>query len=436
MSCAVILTALPVEYLAVRTPLSDLREEMHPQGTIYERGTFTANGHTWEVGIAEVGAGNAGAAVEAERAIAYFKPDILLFVGIAGGIKDVAIGDVVAATDVYSYESGKAGDGQEFAVRPKAGKSSYAIIQRAKAEARKGDWLQRISPTVTRKPKVHIAPIAAGEKVIASRESDLFQFIRENYNDAIAVEMEGFGFLSAAFAYPEIKAIVIRGISDLIKDKNKADPEAGTEEERQERASLHATAFSLEVLSRLCVNNELNPSKNAAGQDPKNSNHADLLKDVEQKHSQLAQLDQHIDPYLDPKLKEVLNWLTSRQSSLAERIVDKALESCPSLRQIVRKNERLEDRIYWEFEKYLESIHNALMTKHQDLLDQPAISPFLSREGILFSPEEMSLFKSEVGVFYSLACQELGTAFPKRYSEEIKLEFMEYIGNLRNNLPT
>jgi nucleoside phosphorylase len=76
MSCAVILTALPVEYLAVRAHLQALREEVHAQGTIYERGTFgTAE---WEVGIVEVGAGNVGAALEAERAIAHFKPDVIL----------------------------------------------------------------------------------------------------------------------------------------------------------------------------------------------------------------------------------------------------------------------------------------------------------------------------------------------------------------------
>jgi nucleoside phosphorylase len=248
MPRAVILTALPVEYLAVRNHLTNPQEETHPQGTIYERGNFVANGQSWEVGIAEVGAGNAGAAVEAERAIAYFKPDILFFVGIAGGIKDVAIGDVVAATDVYGYELGKAEE-QQFFTRPKAGKSAYALVQRAKSEARKGEWLQRLANSPTSQPRVFVAPIAAGEKVIASRQSDIFRLLRASYNDAIAVEMEGFGFLSAVFAYPDIKAIVIRGISDLVEGKN--DDSIEPERVRQEKASHHASAFAFEILSKL-----------------------------------------------------------------------------------------------------------------------------------------------------------------------------------------
>lgn len=258
MPRAVILTALPVEYLAVRTHLSSLQEEMHPQGTIYERGTFAANSQTWEVGIAEVGAGNAGAAVEAERAIAHFKPDVLLFIGIAGGIKDVAIGDVIAATKVYGYESGKVES--QFFPRPTVGQSTYAFVQRAKSEARKGEWLQRIFNGLESQPRVFVAPIAAGEKVIASRESDLYQFLRRSYNDAIAVEMEGFGFLSAAFAYPNIQSIVIRGISDLIEDKNAVDPKEGTEEERQGRASQNASAFAFELLAKLQIQSSQQPA--------------------------------------------------------------------------------------------------------------------------------------------------------------------------------
>ena len=63
--------------------------------------------------------------------------------------------------------------------------------------------------------------------------------------------MEGYGFLHAAFAYPHIQAIVVRGISDLIQDKNVNDLKEGTEVERQERASKNASAFAFEVLANL-----------------------------------------------------------------------------------------------------------------------------------------------------------------------------------------
>jgi len=244
MACAVILTAISDEYLAVRSHLSDLQEEIHPQGTIYERGKFSETNAVWDVGIVEIGAGNPGAEMEAERAIAHFNPDVILFVGVAGGIKDVALGDVVASTKVYGYESGKVE--QTFKPRPESGLSTYSLENRARAEARKGDWLRRLSVLPEPNPRVFVAPIAAGEKVIASTKSEIFQLLRSNYGDAVAVEMEGFGFLDAARASQQVSAMVIRGISDLIDNKAKVD-KAGY----QEIAARHASAFAFELLAKL-----------------------------------------------------------------------------------------------------------------------------------------------------------------------------------------
>jgi nucleoside phosphorylase len=246
MPCVVILTALSIEFLAVCNRVTDLQQEMHPQGMVYQKGKFVAEEQTWEVGIVEVGTGNVEAALETERAIAHFNPDILFFVGIAGGIKDVSVGDVVVATKVYYYESGK--QSEHVLTRPEMGQSAYALVQRAKREAEKLDWQQRVSKIPVLPPQVHVAPIAAGEKVIATKDSETFRLLKSHYNDAIAVEMEGFGFLKAAFAHPDIKAIVIRSISDLIDGKN--DDEIEPETERQAKAADHASAFAFEILAK------------------------------------------------------------------------------------------------------------------------------------------------------------------------------------------
>jgi nucleoside phosphorylase len=242
MPCAVIITSLPVEYLAVRKHLTDLREVVHPVGIVYEIGHFSS----WDVGIVEIGAGNPGAALEAERAIAYFNPEVILFVGVAGGIKDVELGDVVASTKIYGYESGNVE--QVFKPIPEIGLSAYSLEQRARAEARKTDWLQRLDGS-TLTPNVLVAPIAAGEKVVASTKSEVYKFIRANYGDAVALEMEGFGFLEAARANQNVSAMVIRGISDLI-DGKKVDG-AGY----QVIASLHASAFAFELLAKFNIEN-------------------------------------------------------------------------------------------------------------------------------------------------------------------------------------
>ncbi|ESA36631.1 nucleoside phosphorylase [Leptolyngbya sp. Heron Island J] len=246
---AVILTALRVEFEAVRAFLTNSHEVQHPAGNIYEQGVFTANGRTWEVGIAEVGMGDSVAALETERVISVFDPQVILFVGVAGGIKDVRIGDVVAATKVHNYEYGKAK--AEFEARTELGLSSYALIERAKAEARSHDqrWLKRLSMQPESMPEVRVGAIAAGEKVIASTQSSVYQFLRRQYSDALAVEMEGYGFLKAAHANAHrASAIVVRGISDLIDSKNDALNQP-PEDVRQVTASNHASAFAFQILA-------------------------------------------------------------------------------------------------------------------------------------------------------------------------------------------
>jgi len=243
---ALILTALPVEYQAVRAFLTAIQEVTHPQGTIYERGRFASDQQTWEVAIGQIGAGNAGAALEAERAINHFNPAVTLFVGVAGGLKDVQIGDVVAATRVYGYESGKADD-HEFLTRPDVGEADYRLIQRARAEANKRDWTARIQgPVSDPPPQVFVGPLAAGEKVLSGVESATRRLLRSHYGDALAVEMEGRGFLQATHANNTVAALVIRGISDLLAGKQWADAQGS-----QTQAARHASAFAFQVLSQL-----------------------------------------------------------------------------------------------------------------------------------------------------------------------------------------
>ena len=257
LSRAVILAALPVEYKAIRLHLTQL-EEMSHRGTVYERGYFLSErSRLWEVLIAEIGPGNKRAAVEAERAINYFNPRVALFVGVAGGVKpkDAKIGDVVAATKVYGYESGKA-DKESFKTRPEVMNSSHSLEQRARVEMRRAAWLDRIKGDPAESiPRAFVGPIAAGEKVVRSTRSAVYDFIRNHYNDALAVEMEGIGFLVAVHLNENVKALVVRGISDLLDDKDEAD-EAGY----QDMAARHASAFAFQVLARLDLAKEDQPT--------------------------------------------------------------------------------------------------------------------------------------------------------------------------------
>lgn len=78
---AVILTALGLEYDAVRAQLTDFKVHVHRSGTRYELGRLTDASTGWEVVLAEMGEGNHAAATLTGQAIDTFNPDLVLLVG-------------------------------------------------------------------------------------------------------------------------------------------------------------------------------------------------------------------------------------------------------------------------------------------------------------------------------------------------------------------
>ena len=250
MRTAIVLTAISVETKSVLLHLSDVKEE-RVRSTVFHVGCFLGKQSSWRVAVAELGPGNISAAVIAERATSHFSPDVALFVGVAGGLKDVTIGDVVVGTKLYGYESGKVED-NSFRARPNVGRSSEALVQRARAVAHGDEWQSRLNDSLrSDSRKIIIGPIAAGEKVIASIESDLYRFLRSQYNDAIAVEMEGYGFLEALANAEEARGLVVRGISDLLSNKAESDSKGS-----QDIAAASAAAVAFEILSRFDTTSE------------------------------------------------------------------------------------------------------------------------------------------------------------------------------------
>nr|BBH86384.1 hypothetical protein KTC_11350 [Thermosporothrix sp. COM3] len=240
--CAVLLTTNPIEHEALRSFLGETQEETY-KGTIYEYGFFRTSSQIWKVGLAQIGKGNTSAAMEAERAITCFQPSVVMLVSFAQGFQDVKIGDVVVASKIYGYEFGQAG--LTFAPRPELNRPSHPLLQRAMAVARKPEWRHRIQvDSEEGTPQAHIGPLAAGEKTITSLKSEAAQRLKAHYGDALAVEMEGYGFLHTLYANVEVDALVICGIMDLIHRQSKMQ-----RSEALVRAAHYASAFAFEVLA-------------------------------------------------------------------------------------------------------------------------------------------------------------------------------------------
>ncbi|MFG2133802.1 SAV_2336 N-terminal domain-related protein [Streptomyces sp. NPDC048751] len=229
----VILTALAVEYDAVRAHLTDPEELVHADGTRVERGRI--DGAPWTVAIAELDGGAERAAAVATRIASWLRPEALIFVGVAGSLRgSVGLGDVVVGTKVYDLHGGRETP-EGFVVRPRAWLSSHSLVDAARSAVRD-----------VADVRVHFEPLAASDVLLADARQDGVRRLRELSNDAVAIEMEGSGAARAGHLNGVLDALVIRGISDLAYTDKRADNASAA----LSRAAAQAASVAMAVLRK------------------------------------------------------------------------------------------------------------------------------------------------------------------------------------------
>ncbi len=256
MRRAFVATALLLEMEAVRSHLRPVGSVLGRDGAVYECGIFSDSGKDWLVVVTETGAGTHAA----ESAVTYANIlfpgfEVQFFVGIGGSRKtDVPLGTVVASDQVYMPYSAKFSDGMRLS-RPRTLPVDGRLIGIAKKVRRDKSWPSRIRDPKEGKllpidaystefpPLGMVAPIASVEAVLADPESELEALLADEFNDTCIVDMEGYGAVYAANR-EHIPSIVVRGVSDMTRDKS---PEKDAE--LQPVAACHAAAFAFEMLS-------------------------------------------------------------------------------------------------------------------------------------------------------------------------------------------
>lgn len=237
-----IMTPIQVEHEAVIAHLTGTTEEI-VDGSRYVKGQFTGKHHAFEVVTQKTGSGDTCIALATQKAVRRFNPVVALLLGVAGGIKDVNIGDVVVGTKYYGYEHALETD-EGLKARPRSGHYSKPLKALAESVSAHQDWWKRLPGDQV--PNVVFGAIASGNKVVAGTASTVYQYLKTAYNDTTAIEMEAAGFGEAISDYPTIPALNLRGISDLIDSKQQAEA-AGS----QQLAAANVAAFTFELIFQL-----------------------------------------------------------------------------------------------------------------------------------------------------------------------------------------
>jgi nucleoside phosphorylase len=190
----------------------------------------------YEVVVAQLAdMGNVAAALTTAQTIADWHPRAMFVVGIAAGVGEVALGDVIIGSAVFYYERGKA---TPLGTKPEPYMYPADALLFRKAMTT-GTWKSKIHASrpdgTSTRPMLRYGVIASGEKVVADKA--MRDEISKRHRKMAGIGMEEYGVAAATWQHEQlVRQITIRGVSD-VGDKNKSD-------EWQEYAAASAASFA------------------------------------------------------------------------------------------------------------------------------------------------------------------------------------------------
>ncbi|MEV7356296.1 hypothetical protein [Kitasatospora sp. NPDC091276] len=251
-----VLTTLPVMYQALLRQLDGV--ERWPVGERKFVACGRLTGSSWRVASVLVSGYDRAAAVIAER-VGETEPAVLFFVDVVNCLEDdIALGDVVVATEVHHELAGPYSEGLGGSPRP--WQPPVSLVQDASAALADGRWRDRIAPGVllTGRPAVHFKPIVSGgvpvDVTAGEVAGEVAERLSNDHQDAVAVD-DGSAGSAVVYLRRARQALVVCGVDGRAQDAGQAIDADGS----RSRAAASAAAAVSSVIAGLPLRQSAGP---------------------------------------------------------------------------------------------------------------------------------------------------------------------------------
>lgn len=202
------------------------------ESTYYRIGEFrTAGGRTVSVAAGcAVRMGPVSASILAAKFVSSLRPRLVGLAGICAGVRGATeLGDIIAASEAWSWESGKllGASGRPFAPEPVSVSVPEVIIAALQQLQQDRLWLDSVragfhGERPRQSLELRIAPIACGAPVVA--DSEVVSRICGVNRKTAGIEMESFGALLAVQSWGgrQVMGFCIKSVCDFA-DEHKDD---------------------------------------------------------------------------------------------------------------------------------------------------------------------------------------------------------------------